>query len=237
MVWYGATLFQRVGLAVSSPTRIDSIELAQCNPVPYCSKPLCRGSSCRWSANTMTYRPRCDESNEMLSSASVKSVSMYVTWHAAVALYLHTAIRFLLSLSTHTHLVDPNIDDEEVDKILESGAEGLFSGKRVSISIFPCRLAWSMLTASQLAEAEQALSDIKDRHEEILKLERSLKVKYHTAAYDNINTILFNRNCTRCSSTSRFWWSRRVSHTSDMKLQIDPPLIPSSQWLYWCSIY
>merc|ERR1740117_44386 len=54
-------------------------------------------------------------------------------------------------------IVDPDIKDETVDDLLESGmTTEIFKGKR-------------------LDEANQALSDIKDRHEDILRLERSLK--------------------------------------------------------------
>jgi len=58
-------------------------------------------------------------------------------------------------LKRQCKIVDPNITDEAIDNIAENGAENIFSGKR-------------------LAEAEAALSDIQDRHNEILKLEKSL---------------------------------------------------------------
>eukprot|EP00041_Stephanoeca_diplocostata_P012728 m.213906 g.213906 ORF g.213906 m.213906 type:complete len:306 (+) comp19064_c0_seq1:368-1285(+) len=54
-------------------------------------------------------------------------------------------------------IVDPDIDEATVDHILETGGSTeIFKGKR-------------------LDEAEKALSDIRDRHEDILRLERSLK--------------------------------------------------------------
>lgn len=54
-------------------------------------------------------------------------------------------------------IVDPDIDDSTVDSLLERGETAeIFKGKR-------------------LDEAEKALSDIRERHEDILRLERSLK--------------------------------------------------------------
>lgn len=54
-------------------------------------------------------------------------------------------------------IVDPDIDDRTVDTLLERGETAeIFKGKR-------------------LDEAEKALSDIRERHEDILRLERSLK--------------------------------------------------------------
>lgn len=53
-------------------------------------------------------------------------------------------------------IVDPDIDDSTVDNLLERGETAdIFKGKR-------------------LDEAEKALSDIRERHEDILRLERSL---------------------------------------------------------------
>lgn len=54
-------------------------------------------------------------------------------------------------------IVDPDIKEETVDYLMETGATSeIFKGKR-------------------LDEAEQNLQDIRDRHEDILRLERSLK--------------------------------------------------------------
>lgn len=53
-------------------------------------------------------------------------------------------------------IVDPSITDDAIDSVIENGTEGnIFSGKR-------------------LAEAEAALNDIQVRHQDILKLEKSL---------------------------------------------------------------
>lgn len=61
-------------------------------------------------------------------------------------------------------IVDPNITDETIDNVIENGTENIFSGKR-------------------LAEAEAALSDIQERHQELLKLQSSL-MELHTMFLD-----------------------------------------------------
>lgn len=61
------------------------------------------------------------------------------------------------AIKRQCQIVDPNIDDSTVDRLLETGGTAeIFKGKR-------------------LDEAERALSDIRDRHEDIQRLEESLK--------------------------------------------------------------
>eukprot|EP00038_Savillea_parva_P030338 m.77173 g.77173 ORF g.77173 m.77173 type:complete len:308 (-) comp9117_c0_seq1:2211-3134(-) len=69
------------------------------------------------------------------------------------------------NIKRQCQIVDPNIDEATIDRVVETGGSvDIFKGQR-------------------LEEAEKALSDIRDRHEDIQRLERSL-VELHEMFVD-----------------------------------------------------
>eukprot|EP00039_Didymoeca_costata_P019743 m.338751 g.338751 ORF g.338751 m.338751 type:complete len:302 (-) comp18534_c0_seq1:90-995(-) len=88
------------------------------------------------------------------STLSRKFISVMTTYNDIQAANKR---KYREAIQRQCRIVDPDIKDEVVDHLLETGTTAdIFKGRR-------------------LDEAEQALSDIKDRHEDILRLERSLK--------------------------------------------------------------
>eukprot|EP00045_Choanoeca_perplexa_P009547 m.92413 g.92413 ORF g.92413 m.92413 type:complete len:302 (+) comp14944_c0_seq1:210-1115(+) len=63
--------------------------------------------------------------------------------------------KYAESVKRQCRVVDPDIDEETMERVIEHGTEGLFTGKR-------------------LADAEAKLNEIKDRHKDIQELEKSL---------------------------------------------------------------
>lgn len=72
--------------------------------------------------------------------------------------------KFRDRIERQLRIVKPNATAEEIERLVESGGE---------TELF----AQQILAGPQLAEARKALNDIQDRHQDIIKIEKSILVR------------------------------------------------------------
>lgn len=127
-------------------------------------------------------------------------------------------VKFRDRIERQIKIVKPDATAEEIDRLIESGETELF--------------AQQILSSPQQAEARKALSDIQDRHEDIIKIEKSILV----LSYDVYSSIMhiFNRNYINCFLTWQCWWMLKAIWLTRSKTMYKVPLItPARDWMKW----
>jgi t-SNARE complex subunit (syntaxin) len=72
--------------------------------------------------------------------------------------------KFRDRIERQLRIVKPNATTEEIEHLIESGGESELFAQQI-------------LAGPQLAEARRALNDIQDRHQDIIKIEKSILVR------------------------------------------------------------